>query len=168
MELCTLKLNADYSCLEVISWQDAVSDWYTGHLDVVEFYEGHKLSSPSITINCPAVVKLKKYAKRNKDKVAYSNRGVFARDQYTCQYCGHAFLPKELTVDHILPKSRGGKKSWLNCTTSCIRCNRRKADRTPEEAGMPLLSEPTKPRLNPISKIRRHGTSHPEIWNNYM
>ncbi|MCU7554300.1 HNH endonuclease [Alteromonas sp. ASW11-19] len=80
-------------------------------------------------------------------KIALTNRFLFRRDNYLCLYCGHPFPPSQLTRDHILPRSRGGKDSWTNVATACSRCNHAKGAQTPEEAHMPLLAVPFRPNL---------------------
>jgi 5-methylcytosine-specific restriction endonuclease McrA len=90
---------------------------------------------------------------------------VFSRDQYTCQYCGRQ--GKELTLDHVVPRKRGGEHTWENVVSACIPCNRRKAGRTPIEAGMPLLNQPKPPRNSnfyvPFNLLRIH-----DEWNKYL
>ena len=80
-------------------------------------------------------------------KIALNNRYLFRRDNFLCLYCGEQFSPRQLTRDHIVPRSRGGKDSWTNVATACARCNRVKGARTPEEASMPLLAVPFRPNL---------------------
>ncbi|MEW9796763.1 HNH endonuclease [Alteromonas sp. CYL-A6] len=79
--------------------------------------------------------------------IALNNRYLFRRDNHLCLYCGQKFTPSQLTRDHILPRSRGGKDCWTNVVTACSRCNHAKSARTPEEAGMPLLAVPFRPNL---------------------
>lgn len=100
-------------------------------------------------LRVPEVVTLAKYDRIPKRTVAFSRRNLFKRDEYKCQYCGKQPGSEELTIDHILPRSRGGVSSWENCVLACIDCNKRKADRTPKEAHMPLLSKPVRPRWQP-------------------
>ena len=80
-------------------------------------------------------------------RIPLCNRWLFARDNHTCLYCGNRFKTSELTLDHIHPRSRGGKKTWTNSATSCKRCNTKKGDKTPEEAGMPLIAVPFEPNM---------------------
>lgn len=80
-------------------------------------------------------------------KIALNNRFLFRRDNHICLYCGNHFAPSQLTRDHIIPRSRGGKDSWTNVATACARCNHAKGARTPEEAAMPLLAVPFKPNI---------------------
>lgn len=166
--MLTLKLNADYTPISVVSWQEAVGLWYIGKAEMVEEYPDVKLRSPSIVVPCPSVIRLKDYVKRRSNSPVYSRANLFTRDNYTCQYCGQGFTDEDLTVDHISPKSRGGKRTWDNTTTSCFPCNSKKGDRTPEEAGMKLLSHPYKPKYSTNFRVRRTLKNKPAIWDNYI
>jgi 5-methylcytosine-specific restriction endonuclease McrA len=83
----------------------------------------------------------------------FSRRNLFRRDHNQCQYCGLRPGTAELSIDHVFPRSRGGKSSWENCVLACMDCNRRKRDRTPEEAGMRMLKRPEKPRWSPVLEV---------------
>ena len=93
----------------------------------------------------PDIVALTKFDRLPRSQVKYSRQSIFERDKFRCAYCGDRFKKSELTIDHIDPKSRGGIKSWRNSISACSKCNALKANRTPKEAGMPLLFEPTEP-----------------------
>ena len=82
--------------------------------------------------------------------VTFSRRNVFKRDRYTCQYCGKQPGSEELTIDHVVPRSQGGLSTWENCVLACIECNARKANRTPEQAHMPLRKHPVRPHWKPL------------------
>jgi hypothetical protein len=87
-------------------------------------------------------------------KVAFNRRNLFKRDHETCQYCGAQPGLDSLTIDHIMPRSRGGTSTWENCVLACIECNKRKADRTPPEARMKMRSKPTRPKWQPLYATR--------------
>jgi 5-methylcytosine-specific restriction endonuclease McrA len=93
----------------------------------------------------PEVILLSKYDKIKKPRNTFSRRLIFKRDNYTCQYCGKKPGSEELNIDHVLPSSKGGLTTWENCVLSCVECNSRKADRTPQQAGMHLNRMPCKP-----------------------
>ncbi len=117
----------------------------------------------------PIVIKLNKLVEGFVASVGFSSARVFFRDNYTCQYCGVRFPERELTLDHVIPKSRGGDASWENQATACKACNNRKADRTPEEAGMKLLSVPSKPRDTLVFELMVHGQPHlAQAWVRYL
>ncbi|MFQ5751214.1 MAG: HNH endonuclease [bacterium] len=126
------------------------------------------MRSPSTVIPVPAVIRLAHYVHIPYRKKAYSKRHIYLRDNYTCQYCGKIGLPNELTLDHILPQSRGGKSVWENLVTSCQKCNTRKGDQTPKEAGMNVLNKP-KP-LNSYFYLHmvRSKARDNEYWRKYL
>jgi len=98
----------------------------------------------------PDVIRLPGYDRPPKESVPFTRRNLIKRDHHTCQYCGVQPGADSITLDHVLPRSRGGASSWANCVAACVRCNSRKADRTPEQAGMRLLREPHKPDWKPF------------------
>lgn len=124
--------------------------------------------SSKIRFIVPEVIVLPKYIKKSSHgkRLRYSRVSIFKRDNFVCQYCGKEHERRELTVDHIIPKSKGGKSTWLNIITACRACNWKKADRTPEEAKMPLLSTPRIPSwkdsVDLPAGIRR------DLWDNFI
>jgi 5-methylcytosine-specific restriction endonuclease McrA len=117
----------------------------------------------------PAVVRLLKYVSQHRDKVKFSRRNVFARDYFTCQYCGVQPGTENLTYDHILPRSRGGKTAWDNITTCCFDCNARKSDCTPKEAGMKLRRLPKKPAIRPqLGRLFLNSPNTPDEWRSWL
>jgi len=107
--------------------------------------ENHYLRSQHVFIRKPEVIVLGKFAGFPNKGLPFSRRGIYERDNFQCQYCGKFVSRKSATIDHVLPVSRGGKTTWLNCTTSCMPCNQRKADRTPDQAGLRLKQDPFRP-----------------------
>jgi len=123
----TLVLASDYEPIRVISWQRAVKLWFAERADVVEVYQNHVAHSPSTSINIPSVIVIKKYIRKNRGVAsAYSKENVYRRDKYRCQYCMNRFARSELTIDHVIPKSKGGQTTWENTVTACRSCNNRK------------------------------------------
>jgi 5-methylcytosine-specific restriction endonuclease McrA len=155
-----LLLNATYEPLRVISWQNAVCMFFMGKVEVVEEYE-HDIRSVSIAIKAPAVVRLVKFFKGGRRAPPLSRANVLARDNFQCQYCSTELTPKESTLDHVLPRSRGGKTTWENIVCACAACNRKKGGLTPKEARMKLLKDPIKPEWLPVLNIRLNGNIHP-------
>ncbi len=160
-----LILNASYEPMHVCSVKRAVALLM---LDVAERVEDSAkvLRSPSQVFAVPSVVKLKKYVKRPPhQKVAFNRKNVFRRDDNTCQYCG--LHSTDLTLDHVLPRSRGGATSWENVVACCRRCNAKKRDRTPEEANMLLKRKPYGPRFVFSSAFGILPSIDP-VWRKYL
>lgn len=103
-----------------------------------------------LRLRVPEVVCLAHYDRLPSTAVTFSRRNVAKRDHYTCQYCGAQPGAEDITVDHVVPRAQGGASSWTNCVAACIRCNARKADRTPETAGMKLRKRPIRPAWKPF------------------
>jgi 5-methylcytosine-specific restriction endonuclease McrA len=105
-------------------------------------------------LRVPEVVTLTKYDRLPTNAVTFSRWNVFKRDRFTCQYCGVQPGSEELTIDHVVPRAQGGTSTWTNCVLACIECNARKADRTPQQARMPLRSQPERPIWRPLYAAR--------------
>lgn len=104
----------------------------------------------SFRLKVPEVITLREFDRVPYSGVPFSRRNLFKRDHNTCQYCGQQFPPDQLTIDHVIPRARGGESTWENCVLACVDCNRRKGNRTPEEAGMRLRRRPTRPKWRPV------------------
>jgi 5-methylcytosine-specific restriction endonuclease McrA len=124
------------------------------------------IRSCRLSILPPDVILLTGYEGQGERAVVFSRRNIFKRDRYTCIYCGSQPGTEELTIDHVLPKSRGGLSSWENCVLACVECNKRKADRTPDQAKMPLRKQPKKPSWKTLARatprVRR------ESWEAFL
>jgi len=112
----------------------------------------------------PSVIKLSNYIKIPFKSIELSRKNILRRDDHRCQYCGKKTT--DLTIDHIIPKSRGGGDTWENLVTACVRCNNRKGNRTPEEAEMKLLSKPRKP--NHILYLKQTVGTIEENWKPFL
>ncbi|ADB18649.1 HNH endonuclease [Pirellula staleyi DSM 6068] len=108
------------------------------------------LQSVRSQMRVPEVIALRTFDKLPERNVSFSRRNLFKRDHYTCQYCGCQPGMHELTIDHVLPRSRGGASSWENCVLACVECNKRKADKLPDEARMKIRQKPIRPRWRPL------------------
>jgi 5-methylcytosine-specific restriction endonuclease McrA len=122
----------------------------------------------SFDIKVPAVTVIRRNIGAYKSDVKYGKKNVCLRDNFTCQYCGKQFPMSQLNQDHVLPRSRGGKTVWTNIVMACYACNERKADRTPDEAGMPLMSVPVKPKILPMGEPLIDVDRAPEEWLPYL
>lgn len=105
------------------------------------------IRSANMTFRVPEVILLSKYDKMPQHKIHFSRRTIYKRDNNQCQYCGATPGTEELTIDHVVPRSKGGKTTWENCVLACVGCNSFKADRTPEQAKMKLRKKPKKPSI---------------------
>lgn len=137
-----------------------------GKVEVVETYE-RDVRSVRLVFKMPAVVRLLRAVGYFRCPVRFSRHNVLARDRWTCQYCGARPRTQELTCDHVVPRSRGGKTSWENLVTACVDCNTRKANRTPEQAGMRLRKRPARPTWVPAFTIEISRSSVPDAWRDY-
>ena len=113
-------------------------------------------------IKIPRVIMLVAYDRIPKTHVRFTRANIFARDKNTCQYCGKIFTKNELSIDHVIPRSYGGKSIWENVVCCCFTCNREKGGRTPKQAHMKLRAHPRKPRWTPLNKASLHGIKREE------
>ena len=164
----TLLLNSTYEPLKVIPWQRAVTLMWLGKVEVVRHYD-KDVRSISFKVRMPAVVRLLRFVRRKQPQVSFSRRNLFARDENRCQYCKKHFEMSELTYDHVVPRSHGGRTEWTNIVTCCVDCNRRKGGRTPEQAGMKLLRMPKRPDYLPnVVSITIGVKTAPEAWRDFL
>jgi len=139
-----LVLNSDYSPLNVTSIRNGFKLVYKGKAEVLKAAEDQPLAAGAMQFARPVIIRLLKYVRYMMKRLKVNRRRIYDRDHHTCTYCGST---KHLTIDHIVPKSRGGDNSWTNLITCCYSCNLKKADRTPSEAGMQLGSKPYEPSV---------------------
>src|SRR5688572_28823109 len=129
-------------------------------------FGGDVIRSARLELAPPEVILLTEYEGMGERAVVFSRRNLFKRDRFTCQYCGSQPGPEELTIDHVAPRSRGGVSSWENCVLACVPCTRRKAERTPAEAGVSLRGGPRKPSWRALAgvepRVRR------ESWEQFL
>lgn len=160
-----LKLDASYRPIEIIDALEALVMCIIGKAMPIETYN-KKISSPSQTFELPAVIVLKTIVKFRLNTVACNRVNVILRDNNKCQYCAKTFSTDELTLDHIMPKSRGGKNTWTNLVASCKKCNQRKGARTPQEARMFPIKKPVKPKNSILRTLTTSQIS--ESWKDYL
>ncbi|MCX8116380.1 MAG: HNH endonuclease [Desulfobacterota bacterium] len=163
----TLLLNSTYEPLRVVTWKKAVVMVMLGKVEVIEVYE-RVVRGVHISIQLPAVIRLYRLVRRRTPTVKFSRQNLYVRDKGVCQYCGHPFDPKELTYDHVLPRSRGGQTEWTNVVTCCLSCNLKKGGRTPEEAGMRLMKKPKAPIWIPLLTQCLGIEDPPPSWRHYL
>ena len=174
LEQCpALILNADYRPLSyyplsVWPWQEAVKALFRDSVMVVSEYD-RVVHSPSQEIKLPSVLVLKEYVGTTRNP-AFTRFNVFLRDEWQCQYCGDRFRTSDLTFDHVIPRSRGGRTSWENIVTACRSCNTLKGDYVPQECGMYPHTEPRQPS---VFELQDHGRRFPpnflhESWGDFL
>lgn len=161
-----LVLNNDYEPLNVCNLRRAIILVYLGKADVL--HTGSKdISVIDGSLDSPSVVRLRHYVKRPIPELRLSRRSIFARDNYTCQYCGHQ--SRELTIDHVIPKKHGGKSTWENLVCCCRRCNAKKGDKTLDQVNMSPAKQPRKPRYVPFISLTKYlSGARNEIWRDYL
>lgn len=157
-----LVLNASYEPLNICSWRRAIVLILKGKAESIE-HNGKVLHG---SLALPTVIRLRSYVKIPYKEISLSRRNVLHRDNYTCQYCGER--RHDLTIDHIVPRSRGGIDSWDNVVAACLKCNVKKGDRTPREAGLALLTTPRRPQSHVTFEISKHSLSGHTYWNKYL
>lgn len=140
---------------------------YLEKVEVLKEYE-KEIKGVSVSIRCPAVIRLRTYVRNNSKNVKFSRKSVFLRDNFTCQYCGEHLDAASLTCDHIIPRSRGGVAEWTNIVTSCIPCNLKKSDKLPDEVKMYPRKRPSRPNGFFIFMLDSGITVPPDYWNDYL
>ena len=159
-----LVLNQNYQPLNVCNARRAFVLVDRGKAEVLEHGEGG-IRTPTRVFFLPSVIRMVYLIRRPRPKMRLSRREVFQRDRNTCQYCGRQ--TRDLTLDHVLPRHRGGGHDWENLTSACKTCNHRKAGRTPEEARMKLLQRPFAPKVNSYDVVYRHLNGQ-ETWRKFL
>ena len=180
-----LVLNSNYTPLTIIDWKKACV-WAVKHdfnskigVEIIDFYKDDFIAGTNNRkYPIPAVVKTIKYFRINNYRVKFSRKNLFIRDNYTCQYCNDRYDISYLTYDHVIPKSVwdnqiGSPTSWTNIVTACINCNRKKRNRTPKQANMPLKTAPTIPHkstkyLPIVNHLSRIKMDIPNEWKSYL
>jgi hypothetical protein len=183
-----LVLNRLWQAINVCSAERALGLLYTGHAQAVhedgggafntfsfhewcdfsQQYAGEEvITTISIRVRIPRIILLLFFERLPNKEVRFTRHNVFERDKNTCQYCGHRFDRKDLNIDHVVPRQFGGLTAWTNVVCSCVECNRRKANRTPEQAGLHLIRKPKKPRWRPFLEIQFMRTAD-HSWRHFL
>ena len=187
-----LVLNKLYMAIQVTSARRAFSLLFKEQAEVVAVEEGHYNSydfdswvevsqardrwegdgtewvqAVSFDIMVPRVIRLLFYDRLPEARVKFNRRNIFARDENRCQYCGKRYPTSELSLDHVIPRSRGGRTNWDNIVCSCTKCNARKGGRLPEEAGLKLIRRARKPRRSPIIRLKLRSGKY-STWKHFL
>lgn len=166
----TLVLSQSYEPVARVPWQRAITLLWEGKVEVVEEYEDWTVKSVTLEFKVPSVIRFLKKVFGRKRAVKFSRENVYARDNGRCQYCSTKVARPEATYDHVLPRSQGGQTRWENIVIACVPCNQKKGGRTPEQAGMKLLSTPVKPKKLPdtVRVTFTYQKGMPASWANWL
>jgi 5-methylcytosine-specific restriction endonuclease McrA len=182
-----LVLNRLWQAVNICTARRAFALLFQGHAEVVNADDGSFLThnfdswrelsaqepedemvhTISLKIRIPRVIVLLVFDRLPKKEIKFTRHNIFERDKNTCQYCGIVFDRSELNLDHVIPREKGGKTNWENIVCSCIKCNSRKGNRLPHQAGMRLIRKPARPRWRPFVNIT-FGTRHHESWRHFV
>ncbi len=160
-----LVLNQNYEPLNICRVRRAVVLLYRGKAEMLENGIGF-IRSASDVFSVPSVIRLANMIKRPRPERKLTRFEVFNRDQYTCQYCSKE--TRQLTLDHVIPRHQGGQYTWENMVSACVSCNRHKAGKTPSEAGMRLIQQPTRPHGNVLFYIPHRHLKIKHEWQKYL
>jgi 5-methylcytosine-specific restriction endonuclease McrA len=163
MNTRVLVLNQDNSPLMVCSVERAFILVFLKKSEMVRSANGYRLHSVSQSFPMPSVIRLNRYVNAPYKGVNLTRQNIFKRDNYECQYC---LTRRDLTIDHVIPRAKGGKDTWINLVTACKRCNAKKGDYTPDEAGMPLRRKPFKPSYAIFLRDYMNGQS--DEWDAFL
>ena len=158
-----LLLNSSYEPISVINGKKAITMLITKKVDYIEKTQLF-INSEKLKISLPLIVKLKSYIYLEKRKIALTRKNIFKRDSYKCQYCGKS--ASSLTIDHVIPKNKGGKDSWDNLVSACMKCNLNKADSFLKDINMRLINSPKKPHY--LIYMQEHVSNEYKSWKPYL
>lgn len=163
MNANVLVLNQDYQPLSICSVQRSIKLLFLDKAELLHDDPENFLRTTRETYSYPSVIRLRSYIRLPYTKIVLSRRNIMKRDGFVCQYCGKK---TDLTIDHVLPKSRGGQDTWENLTTACEKCNVKKGNKTPKEANLVLKKKPYRPI--PITFFRDYNGGVQEPWKPYL
>lgn len=158
-----LVLNQDFSPLMVCSVERAFILVYLNKSELIKPANGYKLHSVTKTYPMPSVIRLNRYVQAPYKGVNLTRQNIFKRDNFECQYCG---TKRDLTIDHVIPRAKGGADTWTNLVTACKKCNAKKGNYTPESANMPLRKKPAKPSYSIF--LKDHMNDQIGEWDAFL
>lgn len=159
--------NGAYANFDFRAWCELSQCWYEEASMLASLNHVDWVRAVRFSIQAPRIIRLLHFDQTPRQAVRLNRRTLFARDGNRCQYCGKSYPHNELSFDHVTPRSRGGMTCWENVVTCCLTCNSQKGDRTPGEAGMKLQGRPTKPKHNPVLKIKL-GNPRYQVWQPFL
>jgi 5-methylcytosine-specific restriction endonuclease McrA len=143
-----------------------ISSWVEYSGEAPSSLAADLIRSVKVALCAPKIIVLAIYDRLPRKEVKFTRQNVFLRDKHTCQYCAKVFIERELNLDHVHPRGKGGKTHWENIVTSCIPCNTRKANRLPHEVGMRLLKEPRVPKWRPLFGLKEQASE--QAWQEFI
>lgn len=169
-QMSVLLLNSTYEPLRFINYFRAVKLLLKDKVDIIEEWgDDFVFNSVTQKIKMPAVVRIKKYVNVSRFKqIKFSKNALYHRDNWMCQYCGKKLIGKELTMDHIIPRSKGGRTDWTNCATCCIPCNIKKGNKSLSESGLTLLKKAQTPTHFEIITGHKNKYVIHESWKKFF
>jgi len=167
----TLVLSTAYQPMHHVRWQDAISMWFAGRVEIVSVYEDRFIKTVDEIFNVPSIVRfvgnvIKKF--RFNRAIKFSRENVFIRDEGVCQYCSKRLNKHNFTLDHIKPASLGGKKVWHNIVACCVSCNQKKGNKSVKQAGMKLLKHSVFTKELIVNKENKFSSDVPDEWKDYL
>lgn len=167
-----LLLNADWSPLNFVSSIRALNLLFKGRAELIFMSEkpsvwGEKINTSSRSFEVPATLRLVERVNRKYTAPRFRKWVLFNRDEWQCQYCGVSLDVRSVTIDHVIPRSKGGATSWKNCVASCKKCNWRKGSKTLAEAGMQLRKNPIEPKITHFWESDQQNVWHPD-WSSFL
>ncbi|MEK6765329.1 MAG: HNH endonuclease [Planctomycetota bacterium] len=157
--------NGQYNSYNFTSWVDVSA--FKANCEFRDEDQYESIRTFSIEIRVPKIIRLVVYDKLPKTRVKFNRKNIFARDKNICQYCGKRFPTSELSLDHIVPRTQGGKSNWKNIVCACTDCNKHKGGRRPAEAGMKLIRKPVQPSHCPIIQLKL-GSNKYQSWKQFL
>ena len=167
MEISVLVLNASYEAINVCNLRRAMKMVFKGTAQTEEVSD-LKIHSPSAAMSVPHVIRLVNYVHVPRSVVKFSRKNVLVRDHYTCQYCRGEFPTAQLTLDHVIPISRGGATNWENVVTACKKCNNKKGNKMLYETQLKLARQPKTPSILTYLQLNRHFRGCHPSWRKYL
>ncbi|MCO6455616.1 MAG: HNH endonuclease [Pirellulaceae bacterium] len=161
--------NGQYANYDFESWCEVSGQWSPARSaeQASRSAEQDWVRAARFDIQVPRIIRLIRFERVPRQALRFNRRNLFARDGHACQYCGTTYPASQLSLDHVVPRSRGGETSWENVVCSCVACNTKKGGRTPVEARMKLLRQPAKPRQNPQLALKL-GNPKYESWRSFL
>lgn len=140
-----LLLSQSYQPIKAITWERAFCLFMINKAEIISYYDNWFINTVSKSFSVPSVIRLLSKTQFKSSKIKFSRSNIYKRDSYRCLYCGNKFKEDDLTMDHVIPRSLGGRTTWINIVSSCFPCNSKKSNRTPQQAQMKLIEQPRYP-----------------------